>query len=461
MNDDTAYQETLDYIYSYIDYSLQRSFRYAPEKFDLARMREWAALLGDPHQAYPVIHIAGTKGKGSVSALCASALQACGFRVGVYTSPHLQDYTERIQVNGQAIARAELVELVGELKPVIQSVPDITTFEITTGIAFLYFARQAVDIAVIEVGLGGRLDATNIVSPLVSVITSLSYDHMELLGNTLAEIAGEKAGIIKPGRPVVVSPQQEEARQVVSRIAAERKSPLTQVGRDYIFTPMEHSLEGQSFRFWSSSEQVKMDAFLQGHQGNEWEPELFQISLLGLHQVENAATAYTALLVAQGAGLSLKKQCIKEGFLSAQWPGRFELLQQNPPVLIDCAHNRDSSSKLRQALDDYFPGRSIVMLLGASEDKDLEGIVAELVPRAGQVIASQSIHPRAAEPERLVELAHQYGRPAKAIPRIEDALVEAIKAAGKEGMVVATGSIFLAAGVRFAWQKYMEKKTPA
>ncbi len=193
MDIDKEYQETLDYLYSFIDYSLQKSFRYSPEKFDLGRMRAFVAALGDPQSEYPIIHVAGTKGKGSVSALCASALQASGYRVGLYTSPHLQDYAERIQVDGEAIPHAELVSLVEEIKPYVAASPEITTFEITTALALLHFARQEVGAAVVEVGLGGRLDATNVCDPLVTVITSISYDHTDLLGETLAEIAGEKA----------------------------------------------------------------------------------------------------------------------------------------------------------------------------------------------------------------------------------------------------------------------------
>ena len=211
MDSDQIYQDTLDYLYSFIDYSLQKTFRYSPEKFDLGRMRDFMAALGNPQNGYKILHVAGTKGKGSVSALCASALKESGARVGMYTSPHLQDYAERIQVDGNPIPHHDLVTLVEEIKPYISASPEITTFEITTALAFLYFARCKVSAAVMEVGLGGRLDATNVCTPEVTVITSISYDHTDLLGETLAEIAGEKGGIIKPNVPVVISPQEEEA----------------------------------------------------------------------------------------------------------------------------------------------------------------------------------------------------------------------------------------------------------
>ena len=195
------------------------------------------------------------------------ALGAAGYRVGLYTSPHLQDYAERIQVDRQPIPHADLVALVDEIRPYLDRGTKLTTFEITTALAFLYFARRGANVVVAEVGLGGRLDATNIVTPLVSVITSLSYDHMQVLGNTLAEIAGEKAGIIKPGVPVVVAPQPDEAGQVVTRIALERGAPLIQVGVDLLYQPVEHGLDGQALYVWSAEQQPLFDAFQRGAAG--------------------------------------------------------------------------------------------------------------------------------------------------------------------------------------------------
>ncbi|HEX7972996.1 MAG TPA: folylpolyglutamate synthase/dihydrofolate synthase family protein, partial [Anaerolineales bacterium] len=369
MEIETAYQEALDYLYSFVDYSLTRSFRNSPEKFDLGRMHQFLEILGQPQQRYPIIHVAGTKGKGSISAMCASALHAAGYRVGLYTSPHLQDYAERIQLDGQPIPHADLVALVGEIRPHLANLPNLTTFEITTALALLYFAKQRATSAVLEVGLGGRLDATNVVIPNVSVIASISYDHTNILGNTLSEIAAEKAGIIKPGVPVVVSPQKEEARQVVERIAAERGSNLIQVGRDYLFSQVSHSLNGgQELLIWPASQQSSVDAYMEsgGSQGRG--PTRLKIPLLGYHQVENAATAYAALQVARENGIPIDEAAIQAGFARVSWPGRFEVLQRNPPVVIDSAHNRDSALKLRLALDDYFPGWPVVLVFGASED---------------------------------------------------------------------------------------------
>jgi dihydrofolate synthase/folylpolyglutamate synthase len=460
MEIEPAYQAALDYLYLFVDFSLQKNFRYAPEQFDLGRMFDLVASLGNPEKDYPIIHIAGTKGKGSVASMCASVLRSAGYRTGLYTSPHLQDYVERIQIDGQPMAHQELVDLVEELKPVIESIPKITTFEITTALAFTYFKRKQVNAAVIEVGLGGRLDATNVCTPIVSVITSLSYDHTYLLGNTLAEIAGEKAGIIKPGVPVVLAPQKEEARQVIERLSNERNAPLVQVGQDYLFTLIERSLDGQALRVWPASVKARQEIFPKSGDTNKIDPTRLTIPLLGFHQVENAATAYTALMIAQTKGLAVSDGAIQKGFIQVAWPGRFELLQRTPPmVVVDSAHNRDSALKLRLALDDYFPGSPVILLFGASEDKDISGMFAELMPRVSQVVATKSIHPRAIDPEKLVEMARQYDRPAKAVSEIERALDVALEIADGEAIVLATGSIFVAAAVREVWQaRFGEKR---
>jgi dihydrofolate synthase/folylpolyglutamate synthase len=458
---DEAYQKALDYLYSYVDYSLTRNLRYSPDKFNLERMVELMARLGNPHSQYPVIHIAGTKGKGSISAMIANTLKTAGYKTGLYTSPHLQDYTERIQVNNLQIPRLDMVALLEEIKPHAEQIPEITTFELTTALGFLYFARQNVDVSVVEVGLGGRLDATNVVDPLVAIISSLSLDHMAVLGDSLAKIAGEKAGIIKPGRPVVLAPQREEARRVVERVAKERGSSLIQVGSDFLFAPWRHSLDGQSLLVWPASEQALADEFIESGGRHDWEPLRLTIPLLGYHQVENAATAYTALQIARQQGLEVKEEAILNGFASVTWPGRFEVLQRDPPVIVDSAHNQDSALKLRLALDDYLPGQPVILVFGASEDKDIHGMFAELLPRVRQVIATQSEHPRAINPDKLVELAHQFGCSAQAITPVEKALAWAMELAGdaSRAAVVVAGSLFVAAAVREAWPRLVKTQS--
>ena len=306
---ETAYNLALDYLYSFVDYSLKHSSELAKADFNLDRMRALMKELGDPQDQYPIIHVAGTKGKGSVCALAASGLQAAGFRVGLYSSPHLLDYCERIQINSQPVSNARLVELVEQIKPAVARIPKLTTFEITTALAFLHFAAEHADAAVIEVGLGGRLDATNIVQPKVSVITSLSYDHMAVLGNTLAQIAGEKAGIIKPGVPVISSPQKEEALEVLLRVSKERNAPFTLLKRDVVFEPLSHSLDGQSLRVEAGHETITLT-----------------IPLLGAHQVQNAAVAATALWKLRRQGLDIPDSAIQNGFAKVKWPARFEVV---------------------------------------------------------------------------------------------------------------------------------------
>ncbi len=457
---ETAYRQAVAFLYSFIDYSLTRNLRNAPEKFDLARMENLLAALGAPHRAYPVLHIAGTKGKGSTAALMAAALQAAGYRVGLYTSPHLEDFAERIQVDGHPIPHADLPQIVDRLRPHIPRIPGLTTFELTTAAAFLYFADRGVDVAVVEVGLGGRLDATNIVHPLVSVITPISYDHTAILGNTLSAIAREKAGIIKPNTPVVISPHPPEARLAIQRIAASRHAPLVEVGRDWLYAPVARSLEGQVLFVWHMAEQPLVDAFVESGGFQEWEPTRLRIPLLGPHQIDNAATAYAALQVARRQGLAISQEAIRRGFARAIWPGRFEILHRNPPVVVDGAHNRAAAHQIRLTLDEYFPGWPVVLVFGASADKDIRGMLTELVPRAQRVIVTRSFHPRAAAPHDLVAEVHRLGRPAQAFDDMGDAMLAALQQASGEAVVLVTGSLFVAAAARSVWRQTHRPEQP-
>lgn len=458
-NIEQKYQSALDYLYSFVDYSLTRQDRLAAANFNLQRMADLMALLGNPHKKYPVIHIAGTKGKGSTAAMVASVLEHSGYKVGLYTSPHLQDYCERIQINRKDISHEKLVTTVEKVKPMIEKVPELTTFEITTAIGFLVFAEENVDIAVVEVGLGGRLDATNIVEPLVSVITSLSYDHMNVLGHTLSQIATEKAGIIKEGHPIVLAPQEETPRKVIEEIAQKRSAPLIRVGIDYLYSPCEHSLQGQNFCVWPKEDQEKMNHFLENSGDHRWMPIELTIPLLGYHQVQNAATAFAVLQIARQSGIKISDDAIRKGFIDVKWPGRFEILCNDPIVIVDSAHNEDSALKLRLAMDDYLTYKKIVLVFGVSEDKDILGIFTQLMPRIRTVIATQSSHPRACSANKLVELAHQFGRPAVATSDIPEALEKAVQQAGPEDAIVVAGSIFVAAAAREAWPEINRRIT--
>jgi dihydrofolate synthase / folylpolyglutamate synthase len=468
-----AYNKALDYLYSFVDYSLKHISELAKAEFNLDRMFALMKELGDPHTKYPIIHVAGTKGKGSVCALCASALQAAGYKTGLYTSPHLLDYVERIQINGEPISHEQLVELVEETNPVVARIPKLTTFEITTAIAFLAFAKENVDAAVFEVGLGGRLDATNVLTPKVSVITSLSYDHMAVLGDTLAKIAVEKAGIIKESVPVVSAPQKDEALHVLERVANERHAPFTLIGRDVSFERLSSSLDGQTLVIrWSSSraqspkgeevyrdQEMSSSPLISGLDTGEKISRSTQLSgqrvelkipLLGLNQIENAATAYAAL---KTSGLEISDEAIKRGFAEVNWPARFQVVRREPPVVIDSAHNRDSALHLRETLDENFPDRPVIMVFCALEDKDIPGMLEELKPRLERVVATRADHPRAPAAEWIAEQVRKVGIPVEAVTPVASALERALELAGEQKLVLSTGSVAFAGEISAAWQK--------
>ncbi|GMR09647.1 MAG: folylpolyglutamate synthase/dihydrofolate synthase family protein [Anaerolineae bacterium] len=432
-----TYQEALDWLYSFIDYGVKRSYRYSPEVFDLSRVARLLADLENPQDRFPTIHIAGTKGKGSTAAMIESCLRAAGYTTGLYSSPHLIDFTERIRINGEQILELDLVGLVERLQPHVDAVPEISTYELTTTLAFMYFAKHPVDCAVIEVGLGGRLDATNVINPLVTVITSLSYDHTHLLGDSLSDIAAEKAGIIKAETPVVLAPQQLEADLVVRAIAEGRNAPVVQVNRDWHYAARSRNFEGQAFQVW--------------REGEEDSQVDLCIPLLGHHQVQNGAVAYVAVQTASERGLPTEIRHIQQGLASTEWLGRFQILHHDPAIVLDSAHNRDSALKLRIALDDYFPGRPVTMVFGASSDKDVRGMFLELAPRVSRVILTQAVHPRSEDPEALAQLARAFGFEAEVVVPVAAALQRATEEAESDQVVLATGSLFVVGSALAAW----------
>ncbi len=431
------FQQALDYLYSFIDYSRERTYRYSPEVFDLGRVRRLLGMLGDPQDSFPSVHIAGTKGKGSVAAMMEACYRASGYRTGLYTSPHLIRFTERIRVNGEEITEPDLVRLVERLKQVAPEIPQISTFELNSALAFMHFAERNLNCGVIEVGLGGRLDATNVITPAVCVITSLSYDHTHLLGDSLSEIAGEKAGIIKPGVPVVLAPQQTEAEQAIRSVAEQRGAPLHLVNRDWHFAAEERSLTGQTFRVWREVGAA---------------PVRLSIPLLGHHQVQNGCTAYVALQLAAEGGLPIGLEAIRIGLSNVHWAGRFQVLSVEPTVVLDSAHNRDSALQLRIALDDYFPGRPVRMVFGASSDKDVRGMLLELSPRVSRVILTQADHPRAEGPGALAEQVRSFGQPVEVVVPVAEALRIAMQDLQMDEVVLVTGSIFVVGSALAAWE---------
>ena len=442
------YQEALDYIYSFIDYSLTRGFRYAEDQFDLGRMVQLMELLKNPQKDYPIIHVAGTKGKGSTCAFLASALQAAKYTVGFYSSPHLHDFTERFQVNSKQITHEEFVELVEIVKPAVVKVEKLTTFEIATAISFLFFSKRKVNIAVVEVGLGGRLDATNIVEPMVSVITSISLDHMAVLGNTIEKIAQEKAGIIKPGVPVVFAPQKPEAAVVIEATATKLNAPLVDVKKLYSFESVMHDLTGQEFNILTQSTAI---VSIRIPVSKPIQAEKFSIPLLGRHQIDNAITAFAVLVNVVQKKMPITLRQIRTGFIKVKWPCRFEILQNSPLLIVDSAHNRDSAQKLHLTLDEYLPDKEIILIFGASEDKDIEGMLEELSPRTKIFIMTQSTHPRAMSAEKLVLMQKDKVIPTIARVPIERAVRESYKHVCKDSAILVAGSLFIAAAVKEVW----------
>jgi dihydrofolate synthase/folylpolyglutamate synthase len=430
---DFTYNDALDLLYSFINYEMQRQDRYSPEVMTLDRPRTLMALMGNPQNRYPIVHVAGTKGKGSVGAMCAAVLQAAGLKVGLYSSPHLQDFRERFRINHALIPHEDLAKIVYDMKPYFDQVDGLTWFEVTTALGFEYFAREKVDIAVIEVGLGGRLDATNVITPLVSAITSLSYDHMYLLGNTLALIAGEKAGIIKTGIPVVSAPQADEALETLQRIALERHAPLIVVGRDIPFHPHSTSFVGQQVTLVDDGQE-----------------KTYRTNLLGQHQAINTMVAYAALKQVQRAGITIPEKAFVEGFQNVKWAGRFEIVQREIPVIMDAAHNRASAQCLRETLLSLFPNRPRILVFGAKGDKDIQGMMEELLPSIDLLILTQAVDSRAESLDQLEYIAHQtnYTGQLVRVPVVGEAIQKAITLAEKTGVVCITGSLYVVGEAR-------------
>lgn len=419
-------QCAIDYIYALVNYEIAKPETIPPDAWDLQTTHNLLTLLGNPHQAYPTIHVAGTKGKGSTAAFIAQVLQESGLRTGLYTSPHLMDFRERIQVNRTWISPESFITLVNDLKPHVPQVPGLTWFEALTGLAFWHFAREQCDVAVIEVGLGGRLDATNVIRPIVSVITNLSMDHIQLLGNTLSEIAVEKAATIKPGVPIVSAPQRPEAEEVLSNTATERGSRLSFVGREWKYTINVLSLKGTEITVT--------------HQG---EHHHYQLGMLGSVQVENSTLALAALAEAERAGIPITNDARQRGLANMQWPGRLQIVRHEPLVIVDSAHNPHSVQRLVSDLHALVGHRPLTFILGFMADKDIDGMLTTLLPAAKRVILTHADHPRAVAIEELHQRVEAVGgnTPSAAIPAIAEAVKHTLAEAHLNDAICIMGSL--------------------
>ena len=405
--------------------------------YDLTRMEALLAKLGDPQHQVPAVHIAGTKGKGSTAALCDSSLHAAGFKTGFYSSPHIHTFRERIRRNSEPISPdgfAALVEGLWPLHEELKNDPNIgplTLFEFLTGMAFQSFTEDRADVQIIEVGLGGRLDATNVLDAGVCVITSISLDHMAVLGNSIGEIAADKAGIIKPGSTVVIAPQSPEALSPILAACQEKEAAPILVGRDITWEEGGSGTDGQRFTV----------------RGLNGEYHL-HMPLLGSHQLENAASAVAALEALGSQGLKVTAKAMEIGFERVSWPCRMEVLSRSPFLVVDGAHNVYSVESLLKSLPKYLEYDKLILVAGFSRDKNVEGMAQALGEKADVIFATASRHPRSLEPDEVSGLFADSGRKASSAKTPAEALRMALDCAGKKDLVLATGSLFLTAEVR-------------
>lgn len=443
----------LEFLFSRINYERTTQIPYRTGGLKLERMQQLLSLVGDPHLSLPVIHVAGTKGKGSTATMIAAILQAAGYRTGLYTSPHLERLEERFLINGQLCTDEEFVRLAADLQRATNELEARdpqnrcpTFFEITTAMGLLHFARSRAEAVVLEVGLGGRLDSTNICKPKVCVITSISFDHMKQLGNTLGAIAREKAGIIKPGVPVVSSVTEDEPRIAIAEIAAANNAPLIQRGRDFDFRVATDRARG-----------VMSVTYREPANQSQYELGPLPVGMLGEHQAVNAATAIAALRNAQ-EHFQISEAAIRHGLATAKCPARIEVVREQPTVVLDVAHNLASIEALLAAIEARFTQRRRILVFASSRDKDYAGMLRLLLAKFDHVVLTKYVNnPRAVEPAELLSLAtsliaDKENRTAnlEQAPEPLTAWQRAQELAEPADMICITGSFFLAAELRSA-----------
>ena len=421
------YDEALDWLYNVR--------RFGPSR-TLGPTRHILKLLGDPQNSFRSIHVGGSNGKGSTSAMIASILGATGAKVGLFTSPHLEEFVERVKVDGMEIPREDAARLLTEIRPLFekmleQSMP-LRFFDVVTAMAFLYFRENAVDYAVLEVGLGGRLDATNVVDPLVSVITNIGYEHTNILGDTLPEIAGEKAGIIKQGRPLVTATRDDEVFKVFTEKAQELGSEVVHVGYDTSYKRTGSSIPGQTFDLHSLKEYMGLS-----------------IPLLGDHQLLNAATAVAAVESLSRYGVEVPEEAIRLGLAGVSWPARLEIVMTTPMVVLDCAKDAEAAEAVRKSIERDMKPRRIVAVVSMSSDKKIPGMIDSISAVAERfIVTTHSVMGRAAEPTVIAAEVERNGVPYEIILDEMAAFKRALELAKDDDMVLVIGSVFLAGSAR-------------
>ena len=422
------------------------------QKFGLSNIHLLAEALGNPHLKIPCVHIAGTNGKGSTAAMLDSILRAEGLRVGLYTSPHFERINERIRIDGEDISDDKFAAAWTRVHEVIESLlasgklgAHPTYFECVTALAFVAFAESGVNLAVYEVGLGGRLDSTNIVAPEVAVITSIDFDHENFLGHSLAEIAGEKAGIIKPGAPVVSSAERPEARTVIAQRARELNARLVEI--DAAWKVEDRGAAGGCYRALATSDELNAKITL--------EPPL-----AGRFQIRNSLAAATAALLLSQRGFPIAIEAIERGIRTARWPGRLERLSDRPAVYLDGTHNPAGAKELLKFWKDNFAGRRISLVYGAMRDKAVDEIAGLLFPAADSVILTEPLQPRAISAPLLSEMTAHLARESAIVRDPAEALERAIAMASPDDAVFATGSLYLVGDLRAYWHRRVASHVP-
>lgn len=419
------YKEALEYI---------DGMQWFGSRPGLERVGELLEKLGRPQDKLKYIHIAGTNGKGSCAAMLASVMKAAGYRTGLFTSPYLYRFNERMQINGREIEDEALAELIGRIKPLAEAMEDHPTeFELMTAAALLWYAEERCDIVVLEVGLGGRLDATNIIeAPEAAVIMNIGLDHTVVLGDTVEKIAAEKAGIIKPGCGCVLYPQSESVEAVIVRKCREmgaqlRKAELSQIKSEF------DSLDGQVFSY-------KGDGYA--------------LPLLGAHQLKNAAVVIETVALLRERGWKLKQEDVEHGIYAVSWPARFEIVHEEPYFVVDGGHNPQCAQTVADNLEKYFKDYRRVLLLGVLADKDYDSLTAVLAEKADEFICVTPNSDRALPAEELAEHLKKHGKPVTACGSIKDGVSAALESAGKNGMVCAVGSLYMAGEIRACFGLY-------
>lgn len=405
--------------------------------FGLGRIEELLARLDNPHLKLKVIHVGGTNGKGSTATMIAGVLEAAGFKVGMFTSPHLHSYCERYKINGAEISQEKIAELLTGMRPLLENMvkegfEHPTEFEVSTALGFLYFWIETVDFLVLEVGLGGAIDSTNVVIPQVSVITNVAMDHMDYLGSTITEIAAIKSGIIKPKVPAVTAADDQAALAVIREAAQKNGSTLTEVGRDLTWRISKNTEAGVEFDVSTPAKTYK---------------EL-RIRLAGEHQVLNACTALAAIEALGSSGVFIDEQTVRQGLAGASWPARLEMVSTSPRVLLDGAHNMHGALSLSKALKDVFSYQDLFLVFGMLGDKEREKVVAELAPLAKAVVVTKPNSPRAGDWEKIADEVRKYVNEVYLIESIGEAVKKGMDLAGPEDLVCVTGSLYMVAEAR-------------